>query len=149
MAIRGSCLCGGVVFEVDELEATFEVCHCSRCRKMTGAASLPAALARKKHYRLLDGADLIQRFEAPLRRRPPAYVSTFCGRCGSVVPFAEKDSDFLEIPAGLFDSDPGVMPDKHIFVEYRPSWDRQSGLPEFTAEEILAHRADRLDSGSP
>jgi hypothetical protein len=31
--IRGSCLCGGVTFEIERAVGPFELCHCSRCRK--------------------------------------------------------------------------------------------------------------------
>jgi hypothetical protein len=36
--MRGSCLCGGVRFEVDRAVGPFELCHCSRCRKASGSA---------------------------------------------------------------------------------------------------------------
>ena len=37
MTIKGSCLCGGVRFEIDAARSlTF--CHCSNCRKLSGAA---------------------------------------------------------------------------------------------------------------
>ena len=42
MAISGSCLCGGVRFEIEKAVGPVEICHCNRCRKTTGSASLPA-----------------------------------------------------------------------------------------------------------
>lgn len=38
-AVRGSCLCGDVRFEVRMPAAWFQCCHCSRCRKKTGSAA--------------------------------------------------------------------------------------------------------------
>ena len=38
MTITGSCLCGGVRFEVDRVVGPFELCHCNRCRKVSGSA---------------------------------------------------------------------------------------------------------------
>ena len=35
MAIRGSCLCGGVRFEIDRACGPAEFCHCNRCRKLS------------------------------------------------------------------------------------------------------------------
>lgn len=35
--IRGSCLCGGVRFEITRFIGPFELCHCSRCRKASGS----------------------------------------------------------------------------------------------------------------
>ena len=37
--IRGSCLCGGVRYEIDGQIGPALNCHCSMCRKATGAAS--------------------------------------------------------------------------------------------------------------
>ncbi|MGH8286041.1 MAG: GFA family protein, partial [Steroidobacteraceae bacterium] len=36
--IRGSCLCGGVRFEIDGPVGRASHCHCSMCRKAHGAA---------------------------------------------------------------------------------------------------------------
>ncbi len=38
--IRGSCLCGGVRFEVTQPLSRVAHCHCSRCRKHSGAGAL-------------------------------------------------------------------------------------------------------------
>ena len=38
MAIRGSCLCGEVAWEISEPPESITHCHCSRCRKSHGAA---------------------------------------------------------------------------------------------------------------
>ena len=45
--IRGSCLCGGVKFEVRGSKGPFELCHCNRCRKATGSAFAAALRAAK------------------------------------------------------------------------------------------------------
>ena len=44
MAIRGSCLCGAVTFEIDRACGPVEYCHCNRCRKMSGSSALLAGL---------------------------------------------------------------------------------------------------------
>ena len=45
----GSCLCGGVAYEIHGKLAPVEYCHCSQCRKTSGhfvaaAACIPEAL---------------------------------------------------------------------------------------------------------
>lgn len=144
MAIRGSCLCGGVRFEIDKAVGPFEICHCRRCRKVSGAAGMPAVGVNTADYRFLAGHQLIAAYDAPVLYQPPAYHSTFCRRCGSPVPEPDPAGDFMEIAAGLFDDDLGITPDKHIFVEHAPRWDTGSDdLPRFTFPEIHAHRTGR------
>lgn len=36
--MKGECLCGNVKFEIEEEIRNFYQCHCSLCRKVTGAA---------------------------------------------------------------------------------------------------------------
>ena len=36
--IMGRCLCGGVRFEIVQAVGPFELCHCNRCRKVSGSA---------------------------------------------------------------------------------------------------------------
>ncbi|MGH0035757.1 MAG: GFA family protein [Myxococcota bacterium] len=140
-AIPGSCLCGGVRFEIARATGPFELCHCNRCRKASGSAFVSGLGVRTGDFRLLEGADLIARYEAPILERPPAYRTAFCRRCGSPVPDPPEGSDWFEVPAGLLDAEPGVGPDKHIFVEHRPAWSHlEADLPSFTRPELVRHR---------
>jgi hypothetical protein len=77
---------------------------------------------RTKDFRLLSGRDLIVSYEAPILGRPPAYRTTFCRRCGSPVPDPLPEESEFEIAGGTLDDDPGIRPDKHIFVEFVPAW---------------------------
>ena len=124
--MKGSCLCGGVVFEVTEVVGPFEICHCNRCRKVSGAAAMPGIGVKTSSYTLLQGADLIQEYAAPYIYGPPAYLTYFCAKCGSPTPPANPTGETFEIAAGLLDDDPGLQPDKHIFVEHVPAWDHIS-----------------------
>jgi hypothetical protein len=139
--LQGSCLCGGVRFEIAKAVGPFELCHCSRCRKSSGSAFAAFLGALAADYRLLAGADLIESWDAPILRAPPAYRSSFCRRCGSPVPNPAPDTDWFEFPAGLLDGDPQLAPDKHIFVELRAPWfEIADTLPRFTAAELSAWR---------
>ena len=92
-------------------------------------------------FRVIAGLDLVRSFELPLLEEPPAYTVWFCSRCGSPLPNPEPESDWLEIPAGLFDSDLPMCPDKHIYVEYAASWDTiTDDLPRFTKSQLRVLR---------
>ena len=120
--IRGQCLCGGVQFEIERARGPFELCHCSRCRKVSGSAFMAGLGVRTEDFRFVCGAELIRSYEAPIVEAPPAYKVSFCGSCGSVVPDPPPGADWFEIPAGLLDDDPLLTPDKHIFVDRKSAW---------------------------
>jgi hypothetical protein len=142
--IRGGCLCGGVRFEIDRAVGPFELCHCNRCRKVSGSAFLATVGVRRDEFRLSSGRDLIRTYDAPLREAPPAYRVCFCGICGSCVPDPDVDADWFEIPAGLLDDDPQLRPDKHIFVELKADWFQIADqLPQLDKEALRKHRQER------
>ena len=43
--IRGSCLCDAFQFEIDGRVSDLHRCHCSICRKATGAGAIPPGAA--------------------------------------------------------------------------------------------------------
>lgn len=139
--ISGSCLCGGVRFKIEKAVGPFELCHCTRCRKRSGAAAFPTVRVFCSDFKLLSGRELIKSYDAPLLYRPPPYRASFCTECGSPVPPADPEGDSLEIPAGLLDSDPEIRPDKHILVEFVPPWDEiNDGLPQYNVRKLVLER---------
>jgi hypothetical protein len=139
--VRGACLCGGVTFELDRAIGPFELCHCPRCRKVSGSAFVAGLGVRVADFRLLSGAELIRTYEAPIRERPPAYRVAFCTRCGSPVPDPPDGANWFEVPAGLLEDDPGARPDKHIFVECKSDWFTiADSLPQLTKQQLIRHR---------
>ena len=145
MAIKGSCLCGGFRFEIDKAVGPVEICHCNRCRKKSGAAGLPMVGVFTEDYRVISGQELVSTYAAPVLYEPPPYHSIFCSVCGSPVPPVDPKGDWLEIPAGLFDDDSQIKPDKHIFVEFVPPWDEITDeLPRYGIKELARLRQRQL-----
>ena len=138
--IRGGCLCGRIRFELERAVGPFELCHCPRCRKSSGSAFVAALGVLAEDFHFLSGEDQIQVFELPVRERPPAYSVSFCRQCGSPAPHP-PESGWFEIAAGLLDDEPGVEPDKHIYVEGKAGWWAIfDNLPRYTAAEIADYR---------
>jgi hypothetical protein len=145
--IRGSCLCGGVKFEVARIVGPFELCHCTRCRKSSGSAFAAGLVIAREDLRVLQGLDLIRTYEAPIREAPPPYRTCFCERCGSPLPDVVSSSPWLDIPAGLLDDDPRLRPDKHIYVDVKSTWfDIADDLPKFDKASIRRYR-ERMSLG--
>jgi hypothetical protein len=76
--IKGSCLCGGVQFELVRAIGPFELCHCNRCRKVSGSAFMAGIGVRREDFRFVRGQEIVRSYDAPILDAPPAYRSTFC-----------------------------------------------------------------------
>jgi hypothetical protein len=105
--IRGSCLCGAVRFEVDEVRSITH-CHCANCRKLTGAAFATYAHVEVDKFRFLAGEDMTVRYESA-----PGSFRYRCKICGCLTPGKASYLETVSIPAGLFDDDPKVRPRLH------------------------------------
>ena len=128
---RGSCLCGGIRFEVDQFAPQTGHCHCSMCRKFHGAAYATIAEAKKEHFRWVTGEHLLKAFTAG-----NGTTRSFCSNCGSSLTFASPnaDPDLVEIALGCFDDDVPVMPDAHIYVASGAKWATpDDDLPQYEA----------------
>ena len=144
--IKGSCLCGAVRFEAGAFCEPFELCHCRRCRKVSGSAFMSGIGVRRKDFEWTSGTESIKSYEAPLIDSPPAYRVCFCSICGSPVPDPDDTSEWFELPAGLLDDDPELKPDKHIFVELKAPWfSVTDALPQFDEPTLIRHRESRRD----
>lgn len=119
-AIRGSCLCGEIRFEIDGKIGHAGQCHCSKCRKVSGTDGNAVFYASAAGFRWLAGEDLIERFAVPDGR---GWTSHFCRRCGSPAPLNDASGKFFFVPAGLLDDDPGFRGyAAHIFVGSKAPW---------------------------
>lgn len=116
--IRGSCLCGAVAFEASN-QFDFRNCHCSRCRKARGAAFASNMFVRPADFRWLRGEDQLVSYRLPSAQR---FGNVFCRTCGSPMPRLVPERDFIVVPAGTLDGDPGVRPSCHIFVGSKAPW---------------------------
>ena len=147
--IRGGCLCGAIRFEVERFAGPFELCHCSRCRRASGSAFAPMIAVRARDFRWLSGTETLQRFEMPVLRHPPGYRTAFCGRCGCPAPGFEAGDDWFEIAAGTLDDDPGLRPDRHIFVECGSVWyEITDDRPQLTKGDVIRLRIAAHEKGT-
>jgi len=130
MSIPGSCLCGGVRFELLEAPETATHCYCSRCRKHTGTYGTAGARIAREHLRILAGEELL-RVWTPA---PGAGPKVFCERCGSSLFGGEwPDGPIVKVRLGALDADPGVRPERHIYVGSAAPWlpVPDDGLPRY------------------
>ena len=137
--IRGSCLCGGVKFEINGPLVAPSNCHCSMCRKRHGAAFRSRARVEKSDFKWVQGEDLVTFYESS-----PGVFCGFCRVCGSPIinkfsagtPIAARDPgapDRYGIALATLDDDPRVRPEWHIFVGSKAPWfEITDDLPQYT-----------------
>ncbi|NNC99649.1 MAG: GFA family protein [Gammaproteobacteria bacterium] len=134
---RGSCLCQGVQFEVDQIEPRMAHCHCSMCRKFHGAAFATYGEARKNNFRWLRGEQLLKSYTAKNRS-----TRRFCQNCGSSLTFAPaKQNDFVEFALASLDTEIKQTPDAHVFTAYKADWYKIiDDLPQFKEGRLTLDR---------
>ena len=71
--LKGSCLCGGVEYEVRDPQA-LGYCHCSRCQRWTGS-SLAGVVVAKENFRFTKGEDLVKTYESERPRGTSAATA--------------------------------------------------------------------------
>jgi hypothetical protein len=118
--LTGSCMCGGVRFELTEPPEWAGYCHCTRCQKRTGTAASASARIAPGSLRVTQGEELIREWVPPEQGWPKA----FCSACGSALWSRHRDDESqLSIRMGAFDDDPGVRPSYRQFVAYAAPWE--------------------------
>src|SRR3954466_14450826 len=118
--IKGSCLCGGVGFEMTGTPTRVNHCHCSRCRKARGTAHATNLLLPLAGIRFVRGEDLLVSYVPPGAK---TFMHVFCRVCGASMPRLDANRQIAIVPMGSFDDDPGARPDRHIFTDSKASWE--------------------------
>ena len=129
MSMLGSCLCGGVRFEVTEPFLYVGHCHCTFCKKIAGGVGTTSGRARTESIVILDGAELLRSFTPE-----GGSAKTFCSRCGSNL-FGGGWPDVELAPVRLSAIDEGFdgEPEAHTFVRSVAPWETlpDDGLPRY------------------
>ncbi|MBT6430068.1 MAG: GFA family protein [Rhodospirillaceae bacterium] len=127
--LHGSCLCGGVAYEVSAPFTVVHNCHCSRCRKSRAAAHTTNGFTAAEAVRFLKGEELLASYKVPDAK---TYTPTFCRICGAGMPRLRPETGNAVIPMASLDDDPGRGADDHIFTGSKASWYEITGdLPQF------------------
>ena len=106
--LEGTCLCGGVEYEVEDPQA-LGYCHCTRCQHWTGS-SLAGVVVAKENFKFTKGDDLVKTYETHLAPR------NFCSNCGSSI-FDDLGAVYF-VAAGLM-GDLDMEPSFHQQVAYK------------------------------
>lgn len=127
MTIQGSCLCGSVRYEIDQLASPIGFCHCITCQKAHASVSAPTARIEPAHFRWLQGHELVKGFESS-----PGKTRQFCSQCGSHIVAIKAGQDQWILRVATLDADPQVRPAVHIWTSHDVPWLSSAELPAFT-----------------
>ncbi|MFZ1726798.1 MAG: GFA family protein [Albidovulum sp.] len=118
---HGSCLCGGVSFEMTD-PCGISVCHCSQCRRTSGhiwaATSVPLG-----DFHLIR-AETLRWFPSS-----PEAQRGFCATCGASLFWQLHGEGRMHAAPGAFDDPTGLTFERHIFSEDAADYYRPEGPP--------------------
>src|SRR5919107_944862 len=106
--LTGGCYCGAIRYEADGAPFHETNCHCSICRRTTGAPFVTWFSVRRSGFRITQG-------------QPTRFGSTakgtrsFCPRCGTQITFEHADfPDEIDITAATLDQPERIEPKDDI-----------------------------------
>ena len=128
--LLGSCLCGGVRFEVTEPFVATSACHCEFCKRHLGRLrNGQRPRAHTKAIRVARGRELLTSYTPE-----GGSAKTFCSVCGSNLfggGWPESESSSVRLAAFGLDYD--RKPEAHTFVRSVAAWEilPDDGLPRY------------------
>lgn len=115
--MKGSCLCGAIEYEVDQLDMPITHCHCRSCRRAHAAAFASTAGVMREHFHWVQGIEKLSAFESS-----PGKLRHFCSVCGSHLVAERPSQPHVILRVATLDEDPGITPTMHIWCSHDVPW---------------------------
>ena len=122
--LTGGCFCGIVRYTVTGAPFNATNCHCSLCRKTTGAPFVSWFSVRPDEFHLDRGQMARIRSSARGER-------SFCVRCGTQLTFRFPDLDEIDVTIGSLDEPELVPPVDNTRTSSRLSWITPDGRRDY------------------
>lgn len=127
--LEGGCQCGSVRYAIAGAPLMTALCHCTTCRRATGAPAVAWAMFKEEQVSFAG-------------RRPAEYASSpeakrgFCAACGTPISFtASYIPGLVDIAIGSLDRPEALAPALHYWDSKRLPWmtfaDDLPKYPEF------------------
>ena len=114
--LDGGCLCGAIRYRITALAEDVTHCHCTLCRRSTGAPFVTWLTVPTTAITFTKGTPAE-------RRSTPHAVRTFCEQCGTALTFREGGRPrSVDVTAGSLDAPERIVPREHTFVASKVSW---------------------------
>jgi hypothetical protein len=115
--MKGSCLCGAIEYEIDQLDSPIGHCACRTCRKAHAAAFNSSAWVSRHHFSWKKGEDNLKYYESS-----PGKRHYFCANCGSHLLAERTGHPNLILRVATLDEDPGQRPVRQIWQSHAVPW---------------------------
>ena len=124
MEWTGGCLCGDIRYRVTKNPESVAHCHCSLCRRQSGAAFTTGVFFAVEAFEWTKGK--------PTHFRDPVAADRgFCARCGSPLTWEPSAGGFL-VFVGSLDRAEDIHPDGHYYTSTMLPWIKlDDGLPQY------------------
>lgn len=122
----GGCLCGAVRYRAQGAVGSVCHCHCSLCRRASGAPLVTWASFPRQGFAFTRGAPVLYKSSAQAERR-------FCGACGSPLTFwSAREPEWIDVTLATLDAPEALRPTHHIWTSRRLAWlHLDDGLPAY------------------
>lgn len=118
--LSGRCNCGAVRYILTAAPLAVAACHCSNCRRQSGAAFSVNLIARADAMEI-EGA-LSAYLDADTESGQPVERQ-FCGACGSPIRSVPQASPkIVAVKAGTLDQPEAFAPGMHIWTSSALPW---------------------------
>ncbi|MEN9493156.1 MAG: hypothetical protein RJA63_3605 [Pseudomonadota bacterium] len=115
--LRGQCQCGAVHYQVEDSFEYALNCHCSQCRRATGAAFKTFAGIPRQRLQLIQGKDNLL-----IVGQPESAHDVRCQHCGSLLYSIVREGAYAHVTLGTLTDTPAIRPSAHIFVGSKAPW---------------------------
>lgn len=116
--IKGSCLCGGIAFEIRGAVVMTRYCHCVNCRKFSGTAQAAWGVAQATEFDQTRGDTQLGEYDTGSGSK-----RAFCAACGAPLWFVPDDMPaFVGIALGAIDEGNPSPPERHVWTQSNPKW---------------------------
>src|ERR1700758_4694326 len=122
--LTGGCFCGAIRYEARGTPFHESNCHCSICRRTTGAPFVTWFSVRTSEFRIIQGEPA--RFNSTAKG-----VRSLFSRCGAQLTFEHADfPDEVDVTTSSLDPEL-VPPRDNTYTSTRLRWVAADGLPEY------------------
>ncbi len=127
----GRCLCGAVSIKLTAEHKEAGICHCSMCRRWSGAPNISIEVGQdieidgKDHVTVYKSSDWAER--------------AFCKTCGSNLYYRLIEADEYVICAGILDDQDSLALTIQIFIDEKPKfYEFANETKTMTGAEVFA-----------